>query len=108
MNDLAVTLIQAFVRPDRQDRYIKLLATAKGRAKFRSTLAHFRDLDLRHARRVVPSNLDVPAISKELKGRGAPGECYLLSESVELDGQTLPLDKALEAVVGRGMGTFIS
>jgi len=106
--DHATALFSTFILPNRQDRYTNLLKSAKGRAKLRSSLAHFQDLDPRHARRIVPSNLANEAIAEQLRKRGAPKECYIVSETAELDGQTLPLEDALDAVVGRGMGTFIS
>jgi hypothetical protein len=43
-----------------------------------------------------------------LRKRGAPGECIFLAEDAALDGRRLPLDEAVAAVVGRGMGAFIS
>ena len=101
-------LFNAFVLPSRRDRYTNLLKTAKGRAKIRASLAHFRDLDPRFAQRLEPSNQANAAIAQELQRRGAPAESYIISEASELDGQTLPLMAALDAVVGNGIGAFIS
>jgi hypothetical protein len=47
-------------------------------------------------------------IRQLLEARGAPGTCHLFSEDPDLDGVTLPLSEALEAIVGRGVGTLVS
>ena len=104
----AVALIDAFVSPARRDRYLALLTSSKGRAKLRGKLAHFRDLDRRYVFRIAASEHTVEAISDLLRSKGAPATCYALSESVELDDRELELSAALEAVVGRGIGTFLS
>ena len=43
-----------------------------------------------------------------LRSHGAPTECYLISESSDLDGRALPLEEALGEIIGRGMGTLVS
>jgi hypothetical protein len=45
---------------------------------------------------------------KLLRAHGAPADCYVLSEKKDLDGHTVPLEAALDAVVGRGMGALLS
>ena len=101
-------LVRAFITPERQDRYLGLLASPRGRAKLRARLAHLRDLDARFGRPIPSADHTPAAISRLLRARGAPGMCVLLAEDAALDGRELPLDEALGAVVGRGMGTFIS
>ena len=103
----ASALLNAFVRPERRARYLGLLASAKGRAKLRAQLAHFRDLDPRFAA-PVPGGQGPAAIAALLVDRGAPPVCYVLSEDADLDGREMPLAEGLAAVVGRGMGTFLS
>lgn len=105
--DHAPALLNAFVRPERRARYLGLLASAKGRAKLRAQLAHFRDLDPRYAT-PVSGGQTAAAIAQLLAGKGAPAVCYVLSEDADLDGREMPLADALAAVVGRGMGTFLS
>jgi hypothetical protein len=67
-----------------------------------------RDLDSRFARLIPPSTHTLLDLARLLRSRGAPATCVLLAEDAALDGTELPLDDALEAVVGRGMGAFIS
>jgi hypothetical protein len=43
-----------------------------------------------------------------LKKLGAPADCYLISAVDSLDGQTMNLAAALDAVIGIGVGTLVS
>ena len=101
-------LVRAFVARPKQERLIELLAKPKRRRDILMTLPHFHDLDPRFAVRVPSAQQSSSEILKLLRARGAPADCYILSEKKALDGQTLPLDAALDAVVGRGMGTLLS
>src|SRR5258705_6354153 len=101
-------LVRAFIAPERRNRYLSLLSSARGRDKLRRALADCHDLDMRFAHE-LPSGVHTPAaIAELLRTKGAPAECVLLSESDALDGRRLPLEETLAAVIGRGMGTFVS
>jgi len=104
----ASATIRAFVAPERVDRYLALLKSQRGRAKLRERLAHFGDLDPRHAQLVAAADHSPAGIAELLRHRGAPSECVLLAEDEALNGQRLGLTTALEAVIGRGMGAFVS
>ncbi len=107
LTDRAADLVATFVIRDRRGRYLKLLATAHGREKLRKDLAHFADLDLRLATPIQGAH-GASAIAEMLRAKGAAQSCYSLSESSQLDNRELPIADALEAIVGRGMGTFLS
>ena len=102
------SIFRTFLHPDLRDRWLKLLASPKGRPKLLGMLAHRVTLDARFATRVPPSKRLVQDIEALLKEKGAPSTCYLMSESPRLDQKELPLSDALREVVGGGMGTFIS
>ncbi len=101
-------LIHAFVLPERQDRLLALLSSPKQRRKLTAGLAHFRALDPRFATQIAPAEQDAATIEGLLRKRGAQEICHVLSENSALDARELPLREALQAVVGRGMGTFLS
>ena len=106
--DDARALIRAFVAPRRQARMIGLIGSARGRAKVRKALAHFRDLDPRFASEIPRGDHTPDAVGRLLRARGAGIVCTLLAEDATLDGRAMPLNEALLAVVGHGMGAFIS
>ena len=101
-------LIRAFVVPGKRERVVELLSKAKRRQDVLRGLAHFRDLDPRFQVEISPAAQTASAIEQLLRKRGAPSECYLISEDASLDGRVLLLTEALGAIVARGMGTLLS
>jgi hypothetical protein len=101
-------LIRAFILPERQDRYLELLAKPKRRRDITDALAHFKHLDMRYAVRIPGPQRRASGILELLKSKGAPETCYALSEDSELDGKEILLRNALASIVGYGMGTFLS
>ena len=104
----AAASLAAFIAPERRERFLALLGSARGRAKLRAALAHFRDLDPACVRAVPASEHTPAAIGALLRAGGAPEGCYALSEDAELDGRELPLEEALARVVGGGSSTLLS
>lgn len=101
-------LVRSFIIPERQNRYLELLATPRRRKDITSTLAHFKHVDMRFVVRIPPSQTHLPNILKILKSKGAPETCYAISEDDDLDGREIPLTEALRFILGRGIGTFLS
>ena len=96
--------IRAFVVPPRRTRWLESLASAKRRGQFLDRLNHCRDIDERYAT-PLPSNADIVAV---LRAQGAPGTCYVLSNTAALDGRELPLTEAVAEAESGGWGTLIS
>ena len=107
-SDHEEALIRAFIVPAKQQRFLELLAKPRRRADALKALAHFSDLDARYALSVPAGEQSTASILELLRTRGAPADCYLLSESTEFDRRTMPLANALDAVVGMGWGTIVS
>jgi hypothetical protein len=102
------SFVRAFVVPAKRQRLVELLSKPKRRKNVLDTLAHFTDLDPRFQIPIPSFAQSAPAIEGLLRGRGAPGECYVISESAALDGRFLALAEALRLIVGQGMGTLLS
>ena len=102
------SLIAAFVKRSKRDRYREILSDPRLRRKFTNQLAHFTDFDPKY-RLSIPSNkLFVDNIARELQKRHSPNIVFAISEDPALDQKELPLAEALKQVVGRGMGTVLS
>jgi hypothetical protein len=101
-------LVQAFFLPQRQERYLELLARPKRRRDVLRELAHFKHLDPRRIIQITPQFQHAKDIFTILRQKGAPEMCHAFSEWGELDGKSLPLLDALKMVVGGGTGTFLS
>lgn len=100
------TFIKTFVRKDRQERYLSLVTSKKGRNKFLKYLPHniSNELDPKYVKGVNGSSKD---IYEKLKSKGVARECYVISELSEIDGQVLNLTEVLNQVIGRGMATVL-
>jgi len=102
------SLIAAFVRRSKRERYREILSNPRLRHKFINQLAHFKDFDPKY-RVSIPSNkLFVDNIALELQKRRSPKIVFAISEDPALDQKEFPLVDALRQVVGRGMGTVLS
>jgi hypothetical protein len=101
-------LILAFTLPQRQSRYLELLANPKRRRDVTRELAHFKHLDMRFVVPIPPSQRGHDGILRLLKDKGARDTCYAVSEDDELDGKELLLSESLKRIVGYEMGTFLS
>ena len=100
-------MVKAFIVTRKQERWLDLLAKPKRREDILRTLPHLTDLDERFLLR-VPAPQSTSLILEMLQQRGAPEQCYVVSESAELDARTLPLKEALALIVGRDTGTLVS
>ena len=102
------SLIAAFVKRNKRDRYREILSNPRLRHKFISQLVHFTDFDPKY-RLPIPSNrLFVSNTAHELQKRHSPKIVFAISEDPALDQKELPLVEALKQTVGRGMGTVLS
>jgi len=102
------SLIGAFVKRRKRERYRDILSNPRLRHKFTGQLAHFKDFDPKY-RLPIPSNkLFVDNIALELQKRHSPSIVYAISEDPALDQKELLLVEALKQIVGRGIGTILS
>jgi hypothetical protein len=106
--DVEEALLRAFIVPERRKHYVARLATPKTRKKLLGSFYHLHDLDPRFAHKLKPSLAYPSFIYEELRRRGAPDRCYVMSPTSDIDGQESDLREALEAIIGRVHGTFLS
>jgi hypothetical protein len=95
--------IRAFIRQEKQDRYLELLANTRRRETFLGRLNHCRDFDERFAES-LPSSTDLKSL---LLARGASAECHVISDVESLDGRSMPIGEAIEAAEFAGFGTIL-
>jgi hypothetical protein len=102
------SLIAAFVKRGKRDRYRDMLSSPRLRHKFTDQLAHFTDFDPKYRLPISSNKLFVDNIAFELQKRHSPSIVFAISEDPTLDQKELPLVEALKQIVGRGMGTVLS
>ena len=101
-------VINTFVLSRFRERLLSFAGDPRKRRKFTSQLPHQRILDPRMMMSIPKGEQTAEGILDILISRGAPQECCIISESLDLDQCRMPLAEALEAVVGYGVGTIIS
>ena len=101
-------LITAFFAPTKRERYLEMVGKPKTRKKFLRELSHFKALDPRYCFAIPRAEHTAGQIAAFLVRKGAPATCWITSEDSDLDGREMPLVQALQEVVGRQMGTFLS
>ena len=101
-------LLRAFIAPARRTHYVARLATPKTREKLLQRLPSSARPRPSIRSRIEPSLQRADSIHDELRRRGAPERCYVMSASSDFDGQDAELRQALEEIVGYCAGTFLS
>jgi len=105
--DWQIETIRAFVIPQKRERYVEAVSKDKHRRKFIAELSHFGDFDPRWIVQITSSSQNSEGILALLKKHGAPATCKVISELVQLDCQEIPLEEALQKVIGNQMGTIL-
>jgi len=99
---------RAFILPGKQERYLSMLSSDKGRARLLAKFPHCRDLNMKYATLIRGPQPNVSAILELLTQQGGPSTCHVISADRDIEQLDLPLEKALTEAVGMNMGTFIS
>jgi hypothetical protein len=102
------SLIAAFVKRNKRERYRGILSNPGLRHRFTSQLAHFTDFDPKYRLPIPRNKLFVDNIARELQKRHSPNLVFAISEDPALDQNELSLVEALNRIVGYGMGTVLS
>jgi hypothetical protein len=102
------SLIAAFVKGSKRDRYRDIVSNPRMRHRFTDQLAHFTDFDPKYRLSIPSKQLFVDNIARELRKRHSPAVVFAISEDPRLDQKEFPLVEALKRIVGRGMGAVLS
>ncbi len=99
--------VKAFIVKDRQERYLQLLANPKRRREILDRFNHNLDFDPKYAA-VVPKELrTADQLAHLLKARGAGETCHVIADSLNCDGQDMPLRDALAEVIAHDFGSVL-
>jgi hypothetical protein len=100
-------LIKQFIIKDRQERYLNLIQTDKGRKKFRNYISHFKDLNSKYCIPVhtLQSHIQLCDL---LKLGGAPNASYIISENSKYDMRSLDIIDAAKQLFASGIAFFLS
>lgn len=80
---IEIKVIERFIIKTKRDRYLTFIKSDKTRDKFTKELAHFSDLKKDLFEEVKGNERQI--IKEKIKCLGKFNDCYLISESSELD-----------------------
>ena len=91
--------VHAFIVPDKQDRYLQMLASPRRRNKILGLLYHRLDTIASRTHPIANRDHDSIKVEKLLRQKGAGLTCYLISPERELDQQEMSLQEAIEMLI---------
>lgn len=101
-------LVENFILPDRQMRWLSFLSDEKKRAKQLHRLADGRDFVAERMIAISRRNFSEASVVAELRRLGAPKTAYILSDSSQFDRVEMSLEDAVDLVTGLGLGSIVS
>ena len=108
MNDHERGFLAFLAEPTKRRMETLLELGQKRRRDVWELLHHSVRLDPRFCQHLTGSEAFSGPVEAMLRKQGAPYNCYILAANGELDGREMPLGEALEQIIGRGDGAFVS
>jgi|APLak6261703504_1056268.scaffolds.fasta_scaffold00407_8 hypothetical protein len=102
------SLVTTFICNKQKQRISSLLKSKKGRQKIRSLLSHSIEFEPKFICKLPDDKQTAEDVFNLLLSKNAPDVCYLISESTSLDGKVMPLEEAINKIVGSGIATIVS
>ena len=108
MNEHERGFLDFLAEPSKRRMGTLLELGGKRRRDVRELLDHSVRLHTLSTKPLTGERAEAGSIAAALRKLGAPPTCFVLSANGDLDGREMPLTDALDAVVGKGHGTFVS
>jgi hypothetical protein len=103
---LEITVIEKYVKKDKQERYINFVSSKNHRSKFIKDLAHFKHLKWELFDKIQGSEVEI--ITTQIKQiKPAILNCYVISENTQIDAKILSIEDAMKETIGYGMATIL-
>jgi hypothetical protein len=101
------TVVSTFVEKSYRMRLLGMIGSPRTRSKMVRELVDLRRFDNRFVFPIPHGFQASREINKLLRDRGAPAECYIISENTDWDATHRPLAEAISLVVGAGWTSLI-
>jgi len=100
--------ISAFIIKEKKERYLNLLSSKKGRAKFRLKLPHLQDINKTYLHKIAPNEQNIAHILNQLRSYNSPPNCHIMAEHSKYDQKTMQIEDALQTLFASGISYIIS
>ena len=108
MNEHERGFLDFLAEPSKRRMATLLDLGGKRRRDVRELLDHSVQLQPLSIKHLTGKDAEAGSVAATLRKLGAPPTCFVLSANSDLDGREMPLTDALDAVVAKGQGTFVS
>ncbi len=107
MNIHEELFVKSFIVPEKRERYLEFLSKEKTRHKITWYIEQCADLEVKFKARIPISKQNEEDIYKILKQKGAPDNCYIISNYDDIDQKVMNLKKTIDEHTFDS-GTFVS
>lgn len=108
MNEHERGFLDFLAEPTKRRMATLLELGGKERRDVRALLDHSVRLHPLSCKHLTGSEAEARAVTATLRKLGAPPICFVVSANSNLDGREMPLGDALDAIVAKGDGAFVS
>ena len=107
LNEQEAAFVKAFIVKDKQERYLQFLASPKRRREILDRFNHVLDFDPKFAALVPKELRTADKLAQLLRRHGAPETCHVMADSLDIDGEDVPLRDALAEVIAHDFGSVL-
>ena len=107
LDNQEAAFVRAFIVKDKQDRYLQILGSPKRRREILDRFNHNLDFDPKYVALVPKELRTADKLTHLLRARGAGEICHVIADSLDADGQDLPLHDALAEVIAHDFGSVL-
>ena len=108
MNEHERGFLDFLAEPTKRRMATLLALGEKRRPDVRALLDHSVRLHSLSCKHLTGNEADAGSVAATLRSLGAPPTCFVVSADSNLDGREMLLGDALDAIVARGNGAFVS
>lgn len=108
MNEHERGFLDFLAEPTKRRMATLLELGGKRRRDVQALLDHSVRLHPLSCKHLAGSDAEAGAVAATLRKLGAPPTCFVVSADSDLDGRELPLGDALNAIIAKGNGAFVS
>jgi hypothetical protein len=108
MNEHERGFLDFLAEPPKRRMATLLELGGKRRPDVRAMMDHSVRLHPLSCKHLTGSQADASSVAATLRKLGAPPTCFVVSADSDLDGREMPLGDALNAIIAKGNGAFVS
>jgi len=107
LDEQEAAFVKAFIVQDKQERYLRLLASPKRRRDILDRFNHNLDFKPEYAELIPQELRTADKVAGLLRARGAGKTCHVIADSLDADGQDMSQTEAVDKVIAHDFGSVL-